>query len=235
MIIRADGNSLLFITQPDHARLAAEAIAHWQLDGFAEHPRRSRILRATEQHDNGWIEEDEATHVDSEGVPLDFVAVPAPVRQQIWPRAVARMMPEDPYAAALIAQHAIAVYSASRNDRGWDAFFEGLSVKRDALLAESGIGRADFDNDYKFVNAADRLSLAFCTGWTKLLESYGRQITLNGSVVEVAPDPFAGARVPLTVRARRLPQRRYRSSDDLRAALHGAPVEVLHGEAVGTA
>src|SRR5688572_6518541 len=115
MIIRQDGSSLLFITQPDHARPAAEAIARWQLDGFAAHPRRSVILLATREHDNGWIEEDDATHVDASGMPLDFVAVPASTRQRIWPRAVDRMTAQDPYAAALIAQHAIAVYSASRH------------------------------------------------------------------------------------------------------------------------
>lgn len=234
MIIRPDGNSLLFITQPDHAGLAAEAIAEWQLDGFADHPRRSVILLATREHDNGWLEEDEATHIDGEGAPLDFVAVPAPIRQRIWPRAVERMRRQDRYAAALIAQHAIAVYSASRNDPGWNTFFEDLSLKRDGLLAETGVDRAVFDGDYQLVNAADRLSLAFCTGWTKPLESYGRQILLKGNVVEVTPDPFEGERVPLTLRARRLPQRRYRSSGELRAALKDAPVEMLHGEAAGT-
>ena len=235
MIIRPDAHSLLFITQPDHARLAAEAIAHWQLDGFPENPRRSTILLATREHDNGWIEEDAATYVDGEGSPLDFVTVAAHVRQRIWPRAVERVRPENPYAAALIAQHAIAVYSASRNDPGWDSFFEELSRKRDMLVAGTGIDRATFEGDYQVVNAADRLSLAFCTGWTKPLESYGRRIMLHGNVVEVTPDPFGGARVPLMIRARRLPNRRYGSSGELRAALNDAPAEMLHGEAAGTA
>ncbi len=235
MIIRQDGDSRLFITQPDHARLAATAIGHWRLDAFSEHPRRSLILLATREHDNGWIEEDAVTHVDAEGTPLDFVAVPASIRQRIWPRAVDRVAREAPYAAALIAQHAIAVYSASRNDEGWQSFFEELSRKRDRLLADVGIDRAVLDADYQFVNAADRLSLAFCTGWVKPLESYGRQIILNGSVVEITPDPFGRRRVPLEVRARRLPQQRYRTSDEFRAALSRAPVEILRGEAAGSA
>lgn len=235
MIIQADGDSFLFITQPDHARLAAEAIAHWKAGAFADHPRRSVILLATREHDNGWIEEDAETHVDAGGSPLDFVAVPAAVRQRIWPRAVTRMAHENPYAAALIAQHAIAVYSASRNDAGWQAFFDGLSELRDRFLAASRVDRQTLDADYPFVNAADRLSLAFCTGWAKPLESYGRQIILKGHVVEITPDPFDGARVPLTIRARRIPQQRYRTAGDLRTALKDAPVEILRGEAAGTA
>ena len=235
MIIQADGDSLLFITQPDHARLAAEAIGQWKAGAFANHPRRAVILLATREHDNGWIEEDAETYVDAGGTPLDFVAVPAAVRQGIWPRAVKRMAQLDPYAAALIAQHAIAVYSASRNDEGWQAFFDGLSQLRDTLLAASELDRETLDADYSFVNAADRLSLAFCTRWAKPLESYGRQIILRGDVVEITPDPFDGARVRLKVAARRVRRQPYRTSADLRAALQDAPVEILEGEAAGTA
>ena len=235
MIIQADGASFLFITQPDHARLAADAIARWKADAFADHPRRSAILLATHEHDNGWIEEDAETYVDAAGAPLDFVAVPAGIRQRIWPRAVHRMARQHPYAAALIAQHAIAVYSASRNDEGWHAFFEELSGLRDAFLAAGGFDRETLVADYRFVNAADRLSLAFCTGWAKPLESYGRQIILKGRVVEITPDPFEGARVPLSITARRLPRQHYRTSGELRAALRDAPIEVLRGEAAGTA
>ena len=235
MIIQSNGASFLCITQPDHARLAAEAIAHWKADAFAEHPRRSVILLATREHDNGWIEEDAETYVDAAGAPLDFVAVPAEIRQRIWPRAVRRMAEKDAYAAALIAQHAIAVYSASRNDDGWQAFFDELSRLRDRFLAAAGHDRETLDGDYRFVNAADRLSLAFCTGWAKPLESYGRQIILKGRVVEITPDPFEGARVPLAIAARRVSQRRYRTSGELRAALKDAPVDILHGEAAGTA
>ena len=233
MIIRPTTDSLLFITQPDHARLAADAIALWRGDGFAAHPRRDVILRAAREHDNGWIEEDAATHVDQHGRPLDFVAVPAQVRQRIWPRAVERMAARDAYAAALIAQHAMAVYSASRSDEGWQQFFDDLCRRRDRLAEGAGISLDTLESDYRFVNAADRISLAFCTGWTTTLESGGRQIILAGNTVEVRPDPFAGARVPLRVRARRLTQPSYASSADLRAALDAAEPELLEGFAIG--
>jgi hypothetical protein len=233
MIIRPDGDSLLFITQPDHACLAADAIAHWRADGFAENPRRDVILLATREHDNGWVEEDAATHLDGEGNPLDFVSVPATVRQSLWPRAVDRMAHDNAYAAALIAQHAIAVYSASRSDAGWTAFFATLSERRQALTARADVDEETLQWDYRFVNAADRMSLAFCTGWTQPLESYGRRIILNQHIVEITPDPFDRKRVPLRIPARRLPKRPYRSSAELRAALDDVTVEFLVGEAVG--
>jgi hypothetical protein len=235
MIIRAHP-AHLYITQPDHAALAAEALSHWQDDDFVDHPRRDVILLAAREHDNGWIEEDTKTHIDSDGRPLDFVAVPAAVRQRIWPRAVERMTQRSTYAAALIAQHAITVYGHTRTDPAWDRFFEQMTALRNRWLKRSGIAPEVLAADYGFVNAADRMSLAFCTGWGEPLESMGRQIILRPpNMLEVTPDPFAGQRVPLRISGRQLPDRRYATAAALRAALESAPVVALDGEAVGVA
>ena len=236
MIIRPDGASLLFITQPDHAQMAGEAITRWQLDGFADHPRRDLILLAAREHDNGWIEEDGATHVGEDGAPLDFVSLPVAVRHRIWPRAVDRMAVTSPYAAALIAQHALTVYSANLPDPAWADFFRTMTARRDGFLAEARVDPSTLERDYPFVHAADRISLAFCTGWHDALESYGRRIILTGqNTVEITPDPFAGASIPLRVPARRLIRRPYDSSAILKQALEDAPLEVLEGSAVGVA
>jgi Protein of unknown function (DUF3891) len=234
MIIRTTEDSQLFITQPDHARLAAEAIANWREDGFDDNPRRVSILLAAREHDNGWREEDAVTYVDANGKALDFICVPLEVRHRIWPRAVERLGEHDPYAAALVAQHALTVYGHYESDVAWDRFFEIMRERCVAQLARSHSGAAeDLATDYRFVHAADRISLAFCTGWPQPLESYGRRIILRHDTVEVSPDPFSGARFPLRIRARRLPVREYASAADLRAALDDAPVEVVEGEAGG--
>ncbi|HSC26882.1 MAG TPA: DUF3891 family protein [Vicinamibacterales bacterium] len=234
MIIRRDQDTLLFITQPDHARLAAEAIAAWCADGFQANPRRELILLAVREHDNGWLEEDAATHVGPDGTPLDFVNVPAHVRHRIWPRAVDRVAVEHPYAAALVAQHALTIYVQMQADRAWDPFFTTMAARRASMLDRCGNDAArTIDADYAFLNAADRMSLAFCTGWGQALESGGRQIILAGRTVRVSPDPFCGARVPLQVTARRAPDRRFASNAELRAALDAAPIELLAGDAAG--
>lgn len=234
MIIRTHDDSQLFITQPDHARLAAQAISHWRDDGFDDNPRRPSILLAAREHDNGWREEDATTHVDANGKALDFICVPVEVRHRIWPRAVDRLAEEDPYAAALVAQHAMTVYGHFESDLAWFPFFETMQARSVAQLERSPAGAAEHIlADYRFVHAADRISLAFCTGWSQPLESYGRRIILRHDTVEVSPDPFAGARVPLRILARRLPIREYASAADLRAALDDAPVEVIEGEAGG--
>jgi hypothetical protein len=234
VIIRDDGHALLFITQPDHARMAGETIARWQADGFGSHPRRESILLAAREHDNGWIEEDAAPAVDANGMPLDFVHAPAAVRQGVWPRAVERLARTDVYAAALVAQHAVTVYSAMSADRTWDVFFERMAALKDQMAARAGsTAAATLDDDYRFVHAADRLSLALCTGWTEPLESNGRRIILAGDTVQATPDPFEGARVPMRVPVRRLPRRTYESSTELAEALRAARVDWLEGWALG--
>ena len=236
MIIRPQRDSYLFITQPDHAALAAQAIAHWQAEGFPNHPRRDVVLLAAREHDNGWIEEDTTTYVDQTGAPLDFVSVPADVRQRIWPRAAERMAARSPYAAALIAQHALTVYGSMRSDPAWNGFFTTMVERRDTLRECAGIDAGTLERDYLFVNAADRISLAFCTEWKDALESHGRRIILTDrNAVTVAPDPFAGAAIPLRVRARRLPRQAFGSSAALRHALYGAALEFLEGTALGSA
>jgi Protein of unknown function (DUF3891) len=234
MIIRPDGDSLLFITQPDHARLAAILIAEWQDDGLPAHPRRESILLATREHDKGWREEDTETHVDASGRPLDFIEVAAAVKQRIWPRAVSRLASDHPYEAALVAQHAVTVNGDHRVNPDWSSFFETLDAQRAALLMRSGpAAAATIDADYAFVNIADRLSLIFCNGWREPFEHRGRRLVLTETMLRITPDPFDGAHVPLRVLARRLPVHVYASNADLRAALDEAPIEMLEGEALG--
>jgi hypothetical protein len=234
VIIRPIGNDLLFITQPDHARLAAEIIAAWRADGFPEHPRREAILYAAREHDNGWREEDAETLVDTAGMPLDFISAPVAAKHRIWPRAVSRLANDHPYEAALVAQHALTVHADYRERPGWQTFFDTIDGLRGALLTRAGAAAATtLEGDYRFVNIADRLSLIFCNGWRERFDDRQLRIQLTGTTLVVTPDPFGGVRVPMRVIARRLPGRSYGSSADLRASLDEAPIELVEGEATG--
>lgn len=229
MIIRRTGRHHLFITQPDHARLAAHIMRSWHGDAFGSHPRRDVILRAVLEHDNGWIEEDETTLIDERGQPLDFVSVPDGVKHRIWPRAVARVGSHSAYEAALIAQHALTVHAQHRGNADWQPFFDGLERARAAMLG--GPVDAAFERDYRFVRIGDLLSLVFCNGWAEPHDLPGGGRTrLDGATLLVSPDPFAGVRLPLRILARKLPARSYASAGELRAALQEAPVEAIEGE-----
>ena len=234
MIIRALRDAFLFVTQTDHAALAAELIAAWRADNFPDHPRREAVLLATREHDNGWLEEDRATHVDEAGEPLDFVSVPAAVKHRIWPRAAARLAEHDPYAAALVARHALSVHGQQRTDPLWKEFFSKMDRVQADLLARCGPdAAATIQEDYRFVQSGDQLSLIFCNGWTAPFPRPGGRTILEGTTLTITPDPFDGARVRLRVRARRLPRRTFASPAELRAALDTAPLETIEGTAVG--
>src|SRR5687767_13560839 len=123
MIIRPANGSQLLITQPDHAALAADIMRHWQADGLPDSPRRALILFAICEHDNGWAEVDAAPIVDaSSGRILDFVNAPDVVRRDVWPRGVERLA-AMPYAAALLAQHALHIYRRYHAASEWAPFF----------------------------------------------------------------------------------------------------------------
>src|SRR6187549_2604667 len=107
MIVRQDGERQLLITQPDHAALAARIMREWRGDELLDSPRRDVILLAIERHDHGWLGVDASPLVDDEtGEILDFIGTPDDIKRGVWPNAVAQLE-VDPYAAALVAQHAV--------------------------------------------------------------------------------------------------------------------------------
>ena len=138
MIVRPVHDRLQLITQPDHAHLARTIMVHCVQ--LAARPRRDSILHAIGEHDNGWAEEDAVPTVNhNTGSVADFVSVPLSVRHRVWPRGVARLA-DDPWAAALVAQHALTVYDRFRSDAGWTPFFDELAgvKKRDGKVSRFG-------------------------------------------------------------------------------------------------
>lgn len=229
MIVRDDGASLVLVTQPDHAALARRLMERWVADGLPAHPRRAAILQAIEQHDNGWLEVDAAPIVDGEGRILDFVTAPADVRQGVWPRAVARLE-HDPWTAALVAEHAVYVYSRFRADPLWTAFFAGMEARRDAAMLRAGLRLDDLEHDYRWLRLADLVSLVFCARWTDTHEAFGYSIRGEEGDVLITPDPFGGRHVPLTVAARVLPKARFEDAADAARCWRNAALVEVQGE-----
>jgi Protein of unknown function (DUF3891) len=231
MIVRSRHERIQLITQPDHAHLAGRIMEHCV--PLAARSRRDAILHAIAEHDNGWIEADASPGVDANsGGILDFVTVPLEVRHAVWPRGVARLE-DDPWAAALVAQHALTVYSRFRSDSEWTAFFAGMAAARDAMLRASGIPLDDLAADYPFVRLGDLMSLAFCTGSTDEQRFADWTVQLSGTRVVVTPDVFGGAEIPIEVEARAIRNRPFRSDAELRDALSEATTMTLRGEVAG--
>ena len=232
MIVRTSQGSIQLITQPDHAQLARRVME--RCAPLATRPRRAAVLRAVAEHDNGWAEEDDAPRVNpTTGQIVDFVNAPAEVRQRVWPRGVARVA-DDPWAAALVAQHAIVVYDRFHSDPEWAPFFARMTILRDEMLERSGSTLDELAPDYTFVRLADLISLTFCTGWTDEQGFGGWTVHLSGASVVVAPDPFDGAVIPLEIAAKVIPDERYASDQTLHVALSVAESTTLRGVVIGS-
>ena len=251
MIVRHEDDDFLLVTQPEHAALSGRVMAAWCADGLPASPARKTVLLATREHDNGWIEVDDRPRLDAaRGRPQDFMTAPDATKQGIWPRGVRRLERVDRAAAALVAQHALALGAAGvsqqrsfQRDRqvalqplpGWERFLAEMTTERDRIL-----GNGAYDNDpdalradYRFVFLGDLISLVFCCEWSEEFRYDRYTIVRRGTAVHVAPDPFAGETVELTVPARRLPARRYASDGALRDAFDRAPAVSLRGTARG--
>lgn len=231
MIVRPLDTGILLITQPDHARLAREVIEHHT--GLVGHPRRASVLTAVGEHDNGWAEEDAEPTVNPDtGEVTDFINASLWVRHTVWPRGVARLA-DEPWAAALVAQHAMTVYDRFRGDREWTSFFEGMEGERDAMVRASGLTRAELDEDYPFVRLGDLISLTFCAGWTEPQEFGHWRVERSGVRVTVSPDPFGGATIPITIQGLEIRKGPFESNEELRAAIGQGVRLTLRGEVAG--
>ena len=54
MIVRRESDSLVLITQADHAALSEIIMSAWRVGNLQVHPRRQIVLVANREHDNGW-------------------------------------------------------------------------------------------------------------------------------------------------------------------------------------
>lgn len=232
MIIRKHNGALLLIRQPDHAALARRIMTHWAALEHAD--RRDSILTAVGEHDNGWAGPDSAPIVDPHsGTLLDFMGLPLAMRQGVWPRAVAHLT-ADPWAAALVAHHAVFVYDRFRRQSEWSAFFPRMEHERDRMLQR--VPHATFDDlsrDYVFVRLGDLASLAFCCGWSDAQHFAGFDIHLQGNRLVIQPDPFNGRELHIDVPACELPDRRYASDSDAAQAFAAAPTIHVRGTVSG--
>jgi hypothetical protein len=234
MIVRPSNRGVIHLnTPPDHAALARRIMQHWQ--PLAEEKRRDSILRAVEHHDWGWGQPDAGPDIDDEGRIQDFVNVAIEVRQEVWPRCVAHLETDDPWAAALVANHAVTVYGRFRDDPDWTDFFTDLSAHRDRLVRQARRKHEDMLADYQYVRLGDLISLAFCTTTMDDLQYEHWHVRVKDDRVVVTPSALDVPELAFEVRAVELPDRPFESARELREAIASAPRKVLAGEVAGQA
>ena len=222
MIVVEERAELLLITQPDHARLAAQLLSLWHRPELREHPRRDLLIGAVREHDNGWLEADAAPRIDrSTGRPHDFRSLPGEPRRELWRRGVERFSNESPYIALLAAAHAIELHRGRGDDPEWAAFLARLGERRGELLETVELDTAELAADYRWLELADALSLAVCCRTTTPVVRGGLTARPNDGELEIEPFPLAGA-TTFEIPCRRIADRRYAGEADLARALGSA-------------
>jgi len=192
------------------------------------------VMLAIQAHDNGWQEVDVEPCLDpATGRVLDFVRVPEDVRHAVWRRGVARLGGE-PYAAALVAQHALHIYRRMRQQPGWRQFFVEMTAARDRHLLAAHEAIETLQREYAFLRLADLASLTFCGVDTAgQAQEMGYDIHFADSRLVVSPDPYAGATIPLEITGRELDLASFASPADARAAWQSAPRRTVTGVVTG--
>lgn len=207
MIVVDDKEWLLIVTQPDHARFAAELLSLWRVDNLPEHPRREELLFAVREHDNGWQEADSAPRIDPVRLrPYDFTGYPPAGRREIWLRGILRHAALHPLAALLIADHAAMIHRPL--DGEWQRLLDSIEDLRQQWSRDANFDRRDLDDDYKWLRLADALSLAFCTRDLEAASGLGMEVMVDSEYLRLEPFPLAGT-TTFRIPARRVPNRPY--------------------------
>jgi hypothetical protein len=164
----------------------------------------------------------------------DFLNVPVETKHGIWPRGV-ESLSEVPYAAALVAQHALHIHDRLRSDAQWVPFFAAMEGARDRYLARAAPrSLSDLLHDYAFIRLGDLLSLAFCNAWTNAqTDEFGYTAQLEGTTLTVTPDPLNKQSVPLEITVRELPNHTFSSPSEASAAFESATSGVIRGVLAG--
>ncbi len=217
VIVTAEAGWLRLVTQGDHAAGAADLLALWRADGLPAHPRRSELLAATREHDNGWREADAAPRLDPRGRPLDFRRYPEAQRRELWRRGVARLAADRPYAALLVAEHALVLHRERAAEPEWAPFLRALEEQKQELAAAVALSAAELAADYRLLHLADLLSLTACGAW-EAFEACGLRGRRRGETLFVEPFPLVGS-TAFAVPCRRIPDRRYAGEADLAGEL----------------
>ena len=192
VIVVDEGDLLRVITQPDHARFAAELLSLWRADGLSDHPRREQLLFAVKEHDNGWREADAAPWIDPATQRIyDFTSFPDSGRLEIWKRGILRFADQQPYSALLIAEHAELIHRPLSDD--WQDLFDQIEPLRIEWLDRAAANHPEIQADYRHLELADALSLAYCTRRTGPWKGRSATALVAGDVLHLEPFPLAGA------------------------------------------
>ena len=230
MIIRREGQGLLAITQPDHARLAGVFAESWR-DGAGP-----SLVAASHHHDDGWIDWEKAPTIDEQGRPHDFLTIPMDERVAVYRRGIDLLATTDLAAGLLTSLHFRRLLAGGLKALQGDArrIAEDFLAEQSAWEAQTRrqLGEPEgLEADYRVLSAVDYLSLLLCMRPLDKLDATSvltMRMTVERGGVILDPYPFDARELTATVAARVLPATTFDDGEAYRSALAAAPVRELN-------
>lgn len=237
MIVNEVGDrGLEIIFQPAHALLSAQVAGHWHVDSRPAHWWQT--LNAVAQHDNGWVEWEQAPGRNERGVPRNFTEMSLDEAVAQWKRGITRGRHQSRWVALLISRHATRLNGPRAGESPEvDAFLSRQAELQQSWMEGLGVTAAQVERAYTMIRWTDWFSLLLC--WRRLPDdgsavsvgsgpdgrSYMMRRREDGSVT-VDPWPFDLPRFAVSVERRRLDQRTFEDDESLRRAVLAAPLSV---------
>ena len=231
MLLRADGDAVICITQPAHAWISGQLARAWGNAAFGAVDPWEEVCLAAEQHDIGMARWDSEPTLNPEtGLPHGFTEMPRDTHLALWSAAPACLAAQSPHAALLVSMHGTALYEA-RGGEPAPPVAEYLRDQRrfqESVIAELGLDRAQVARNQRLLWTWDSLSLALCLRWAPFqLRDVPTAVRAGERGPGRGRDPGAlavrGAGVEVRCEGRRL-EGRFDDEEAMREALRAAPL-----------
>jgi hypothetical protein len=264
MLFRESAAATIAIPQPSHAWLAGQIVRAWGNTAFGNVTPFEEVCLGAEQHDIGWlIWEQEPTLNPVTGRPHSFREMNVAAHTAIWRQGTKMALALGRYPALLVSLHGTGLYmtfdfaaAGEANARIVRDFLAEQEAIQQRLIASLKAGERHpeysdpdmIERNRRLIRAADRMSIAICTGMRDIATRFGdpregivRQVPTTGgetdivlhaldadlTAISVSPWPFATATVNVTCEGVLLPPRSFRDQNEMRAALgHGVRVAI---------
>ena len=231
MLLRADGDAVICITQPAHAWISGQLARAWGNAAFGAVEPWEEVCLAAEQHDIGMARWDSEPTLNREtGLPHGFIEMPRDTHLALWSAAPSSLTAQSPHAALLVSMHGTALYEA-RGGEPAPPVAEYLRDQRrfqESVIAALGLDRAQVARNQRLLWTWDSLSLALCLRWAPFqlrdVPTASEPVSVGlGEDGTLAPWPFAERAVELRCEGRRL-EGHFDDEEAMREALRAAPL-----------
>ena len=256
MLFRDTGDTTVAIPQPSHAWLSGQAMRAWGNAEFGTVTPAEDVCLAAEQHDIGWLSWEQAPTLNPDtGRPHSFRELGVVQHTAIWGQGSAMAQAFGRYPALLVSLHGTGLYrnfdlanadpEAADAVRGFLRTQAQLQQRLTAGLAADRhyaphVSAAAIERNRRLVGAADRLSIAICTGlrdipvsaefdgegWLRdvptaraMVDIHIRALDAGRTRFALHPWPFAAASARLSCEGVELPHLRFADETAMRTAL----------------